>query len=283
MLKILKSRYSCLRLLLGGVILAGSLMLSSCEQRIDGTSDESFKASLEKIYENLSEEEAEEFTASYFMIGFSYGVEEARKKLDGLTVSEVNELAKSLKLNREKKEQEEAKRRCDEEAAQRYEEIFELRERIQVLKQQEKENARYNSLLDKIVLTGASFRREKSRYSSMTDPVVSFTIHNKTDISISRVRIHAKLMSEGRKVAWMEEDIYHSFRGGLEPGETQTLNLDMNSLTAWGSLKNRDDYQLILTPKGIWDENDEEICVSAKNPTEERLECEARLLELERK
>ena len=117
----------------------------------------------------------------------------------------------------------------------------------------------------------------------MTDPIVSFTIHNRTDIAISCVRIHAKLMSEGRKLAWIEDDFSYKFRGGLEPGETQTLNLDMNSFSDWGSLKNRDDYKLILTPKAIWDENDEEICVSSKNPTEERLECEARLLELERK
>ena len=117
--------------MLGGFILAGSLMLSSCEQRIDGPSDEAFKASLEKIYENLSEEEAEEFTASYFVVGFSYGAEEGRKMLDGLTVSEVNELAKSLQNKRKAQEQEEAKRRKSEEDAERYEEIIELREKME--------------------------------------------------------------------------------------------------------------------------------------------------------
>ena len=270
-----------------------SIMLSSCEKRFDGTTEESAKASMESMADSLTDEEKKEFATSFMVIGFANleDVDNLNKKLHGKTVAEINAMAAEIseqkkaeqekrRIEQEKREKEEAERRKAEEEKRRQEEINSLTEKIGVLRKQAEENSSNQAYRDKIVISGASFYLEKQPYINALRPIISFTISNTTEASISRISLNAVLTSTGRKVPWVKDTFGYSFKGGLNPGEEQKIELDANMFSEWGSMKKRDDYHLQLSINKVFDETEEEIWAIHQDVEKEIQECEERLKNL---
>lgn len=104
-----------------------------------------------------------------------------------------------------------------------------------------------------VVISKTGFRVIKDGY--ITRPVISFTICNKTKSALSAISADVVLMSRGRKVPWAKDSFRYSFPGGLNPGETQSLDLDPGMFSRWAKLENRDDYRLSIVVTHAEDEN----------------------------
>ena len=267
-----------------------ALTMTACEERYDGSSNEAAKASMEKMCKSLTVDETKEFASSYMIIGLDNLGDDytLNKMLDGKTVAEINAVAAEIKakreaekekrrIEREQREKEEAERRKAEEEQRRQEKISALTEKISVLRKQEEENQANQAKRDKIIITGASFRMEKDRFINTPKPIISFTINNTSEATISQLSFDAVLTSTGRKVPWVKDGFSYSFKGGLNPGEQQKLDLAPNPFSDWGRVENRDDYQLQLTIDSVYDETEEKIWLIHKNTEKERLECEQEL------
>lgn len=277
-------------------LFSGALLLfASCEQRIDASSQEATTESIKKICEDLSPSEKEIFQASCLIIAIDAGIaDDGYKKLDGLTVEEVNAMAEAIsqrrKIEREQREKEEAARRKkleeeriarekEEAERQRQAEIRLLTEKLATLKEQEATNMRHAECRNKVIICATSFRKAKNEF--MEQPVIAFTIQNKSEQTLSAIIVDAVLTSTGRKVPWVTDVFRYSFRGGLNPGEEQKLELSPNMFSDWGRLENRPDYLLELTLKQAEDETGKTIWETYENVSEERAACEAKLNELQ--
>lgn len=277
-------------------LFSGALLLfASCEQRIDASSQEATTESIKKICEDLSPSEKEIFQASCLIIAIDAGIaDDGYKKLDGLTVEEVNAMAEAIsqrrKIEREQREKEEAARRKkleeerierekEEAERQRQAEIRLLTEKLATLKEQEATNMRHAECRNKVIICATSFRKAKNEF--MEQPVIAFTIQNKGEQTLSAIIVDAVLTSTGRKVPWVTDAFRYSFRGGLNPGEEQKLELSPNMFSDWGRLENRPDYLLELTLKQAEDETGKTIWETYENVSEERAACEAKLNELQ--
>jgi len=90
------------------IALVFTALLSGCgEPTIDGTSDESFKASIEVIGNGMTQEERKDFGTAYAVIAMKMtfegkGVSEIRKSLHGKTAKEVFAMAEKIKADRSK-------------------------------------------------------------------------------------------------------------------------------------------------------------------------------------
>lgn len=277
-------------------LFSGALLLfASCEQRIDASSQEATTESIKKICEDLSPSEKEIFQASCLIIAIDAGIaDDGYKKLDGLTVEEVNAMAEAIsqrrKIEREQREKEEAARRKkleeeriarekEEAERQRQAEIRLLTEKLATLKEQEATNMRHAECRNKVIICATSFRKAKNEF--MEQPVIAFTIQNKSEQTLSAIIVDAVLTSTGRKVPWVTDGFRYSFPGGLNPGEEQKLELSPNMFSDWGRLENRPDYLLELTLKQAEDETGKTIWETYENVSEERAACEAKLNELQ--
>jgi hypothetical protein len=88
--------------------------------------------------------------------------------------------------------------------------------------------------LERIQITKPRFSYQKSNF--LEEPIISFTIANRGTIPIKRIFVLGKLQTPGRAIAWVEGDFNYEFSGGLEPGETQELNLAPNMFGPWSKV-----------------------------------------------
>lgn len=82
-------------------------------------------------------------------------------------------------------------------------------------------------------------RIDFSRVERNGDPVtLHLTCHNQTDFAVSKVRVRAKVVSEGRTIPWAKDDYLIRIRGGVEAGETrritETIQGDLSFVPAAG-------------------------------------------------
>lgn len=252
------------------LVLATGLICSGCGKKINASSEEKMKSSIETLQKSMSQEEAKEFTACCAVVVLAnlHKGEDAYKVLDGKSPEEVKWMAQTIK---EKRQAEEKMRKAE----RKQKDIAELRERIAELDKVIKQNDENRTQLRKIIITGATFKKVKNRFSE--DPSISFSINNSSEKTISRIICKAVLTSTGRSVPWLEDGFGYSFRGGLNAGEKQHLDLRPNPFGDWGELDNRDDYTLSLTLIGIENEKKDPLWIIEDGAEKEKAECEQKL------
>lgn len=207
------------KLMIVGVV--ALLATAACSPKIDGSSEEAFKASTEKVAKSLSDAERAEFAGAVMAIGMSnvdFGdmmsgkstpdamSAKMRESLNGLTADEVIERAKGLRAERDVKEREQA--------------LAEIRE-LQAEKAAAEQAKRQ---------LGA-FQVARSRYvvqDGIIGPEPSFemTVRNGTGRPVSRAYFKAVLASPGRSVPWKSEPFNYEIPGGIEPGEQKDWTLE---------------------------------------------------------
>ena len=203
----------------------------SCGQKIDGSTEETYKESLESLKKSLSPEEVVKLEEALKNIAFqnieSFAdlsdvdriLEDAREKLDGMTYEEI--------VDEGKRVQEIIDERNKEQARLEIEELYAKKE---------------NSTKDSIQL--AKFKIEKSRfykrksgiYYITYDPIIDITVFNGTEEAISRAYFKGVLKSPERTIPWIVEEFNYQIPGGLEPNEKVNWKLEPNILSNLGEV-----------------------------------------------
>ncbi|APY10168.1 hypothetical protein BWZ22_02480 [Seonamhaeicola sp. S2-3] len=210
-----------------------SILIVSCQKKIDGSTEESMKKSIEEINESLDESKKEEFQESMQLMMFN-GLELAdlmkedgaenmandfKTRVDGMTAEDIIEEGKKIKKQIEQKKKEQAKS-----------EILELY------------SARENAEKDKQMLSKFEVKRSRfyirksGTYYITKEPIIELTVKNGTDQAVSRAYFTGTLASPERTIPWIKDDFNYEISGGLEPGEEVTWYLAPNMFSDWGEV-----------------------------------------------
>lgn len=203
------------------IIATVALALSACSPKLDGSSDEAFKASAEKVAKSLPEEKRGQFAGAMMAIGMS-NIDFAdvmsgkatpdsmsakmRESLNGLTADDVIERAKGIGAERDAKERQQA-----------LAEIKELQDKKVASDQAKRQLASFQVLRSRYVVTDGIIGPE---------PSFEMTVRNGTNRPVSRAHFLAVLASPGRAVPWKSEPFNYEIPGGIEPGEQKEWKLE---------------------------------------------------------
>lgn len=230
-----------------------TLVFSSCAKKIDGTSEESFKKSINEIKTSLSEEKKEKFEESIQLITF-HGMDfsdlmnedaaektadNLRSKLDGMTSDEIIAKGENIKAEIERKKKEQAKQ-----------EIKELYEKKDIANEHKEKLKKFE------VIRSRFYKRET--YLG-TEPIIELTVKNGTESAISRAYFEGTLASAGRSVPWIQDEFNYQISGGLEPEEKTTWKLAPNMFSDWGDVDAPKDAVLTVKVLGLDGPEGEEL------------------------
>jgi hypothetical protein len=209
------------------------LLLASCAKKIDGSSEESMRTSIEAIKKSLSDAEKKEFEEAMLLImfhGFDFGrllkedgyenkSADFNSKLDGKTAADVIAEGKRIKEKIASQKKEKAKT-----------EIAGLYEKRAIAEAARIKLAKFE------VIKSRFYKTKNGTYYITDEPVIELTVRNGTDQAISRAYFKGTLSSVGRTVPWLKEDFNYQISGGLEPGEEATWRLSPNMFSEWGKV-----------------------------------------------
>lgn len=226
------------------LICSVALLLSGCDKpKIDASTDETMKSSLQKVKDSLPEDKQQEFSEATSTIlmnsvdmkammagafsgnGDAIAMQQAQKAkdaLNGKTGEEIINEAKAIQAERAQKEQKQA-----------LQEIADLQDK-RVKSQQAKEE------LKKFVVNKSRFYFQKQEYGRPR-PVIELSVENKTNTPISRAYFKGTIASPGRAIPWLVDTFNYPIPGGLEPGEKADWPLLPNMFSDWGKVEAPDD------------------------------------------
>lgn len=228
------------------LLLSISLIILGCsEPKIDASSEESLKSSVEKVKNSLSEKDQKEFEESLMFLAmqnldlsdiFQSGVDpdafaenylnRIKNELDGKSASDIITKANALRQELEEKQRKQA-----------IEEIEELEAKKRDAELAKEELLRFEILRSRFYKRADTFRDQ---------PIIEMTIRNNTDFAVSRAYFRGTYATPGRQVPWLVDDFNYSISGGLEPGEEQSWSLAPNQFGDWGRLEARSDAILTI-------------------------------------
>jgi hypothetical protein len=76
------------------------------------------------------------------------------------------------------------------------------------------------------------------RYGGLYEPRISFTVVNKSAVTISKVYLTGVLKAKGRAVPLAAQNFSFSIPGGLQPGERKHFDLEATAYGDWSSMTN---------------------------------------------
>ncbi|WP_312268048.1 DUF6694 family lipoprotein [Pseudescherichia sp.] len=226
------------------VACALALLLSGCDKpTVDASTDESMKASLQKIKESLPESQRQEFAEATSTIMMSnidiktvmagafagnadavaaQQADKAKAALNGKTGEEIINEANAINAERAKREQQQA-----------LQEIAELQK-----KKSQSQDAKES--LRNFIVNKSRFYFQKQEFGGPR-PVIELSVENKTNTPISRAYFKGTIASPNRSIPWLVDTFNYSIPGGLEPGEKADWPLLPNMFSDWGKVEAPDD------------------------------------------
>ena len=226
------------------VVLAAMMAIFGCAKRkIDATSDESLKTSIEKVRQSLPETKRKAFDEAVQVLAFSNldlgsmlsdamsgtnsSVNSMKEALAGKTGIQIIAEAEKVKVERQEKEKNQAlqeineleakKKKCDEDRAQ---------------------------LASFKVIRSRFYKRNREYLGP--EPIIELTVKNETKFPVSRAYFTGTLASPNRSVPWLKDQFNYEISGGLEPGEQATWRLSPNMFSDWGTVKTPKDAVLTV-------------------------------------
>jgi len=216
--------------------------------KINTTTNETMKESIQKVIDSLKKEEQKEFKAAVEFIMFSQMDMKAvfanamagkqvdkdklksdmKKTLHGKTGLEVIALAKE---NRIQRQAENAKIKKERLSWQKTIDLKELKKLREKKAQYDKSKAGLSQFK---VVSSKFYKQRKNEYSSRLSPIIVLEVRNESQYPISRIFCKGTIRSEGRSVPWLVEDFNYQISGGLEPNETRDWSLSPNMFSKWG-------------------------------------------------
>ncbi|MCK9522443.1 MAG: hypothetical protein M0R76_05270 [Proteobacteria bacterium] len=250
-----------------GIAIAFLLLIGCSSPKVDTSSDETMKASIEKVRNSLPEAKRKDFDDSLQLLAFSQielkdiftagatGIDNLTDKmkasLNGKTGNQIIAEAEQIRKEREKQEQQQALEREEQERQQALEEIKELEE-----KRLNSENAREQ--LKKFQIIRSRFYMREQSYSR-PQPIIEMTVKNGTGHAVSYGYFEGTVASLNRSVPWHKDTFAYKIPGGLEPGEEATWKLLPNMFSDWGKIDAPNDAVFTVTVKKLNDANNESI------------------------
>ncbi|WP_394906088.1 DUF6694 family lipoprotein [uncultured Mesonia sp.] len=234
-----------------------ALTLTACSKKIDASTDEAMKSSVEEIENSLSEEKKEEFTSALQLVMMSNlnlgdvlsgdtdvdkSLSNIKDKLDGKSADDIIQLAEDIRAENERKKKEQAK--------------IEIQELLQ-----KKEKAKKDRIaLQKFEVKRSRFYKRKSGIYYVTEePIIELTVLNGTNHPVSRAYFTGTLTSPDRSIPWIKDDFNYTISGGLEPGEEVTWYLAPNTFSDWGDVDASKDAILTVETNQIDGPNEETL------------------------
>lgn len=74
------------------------------------------------------------------------------------------------------------------------------------------------------------------RYGGLEQPTITFTVKNKSALTISKIYLTGVLKYAGRSVPLASQDFDLSVPGGIQPGEQKHFDLDATTYGGWGNV-----------------------------------------------
>ncbi len=229
------------------VMIALAVLVTGCgDKKVDSSTDEKLKTSMEAVKRSLDDEKKKEFEDAVKAMVFSEignifeasanpdGTQRTIKdKLHGKTANEIIAEGNRIIVERKKKEREQA-----------LSEIEETKTKVAELEKKRSDADKAKEDLKKFNVVRSRFYFRK--ISFMEEAVIELTVKNETQHAVSRAYFHGVLSSPGRSVPWVKDSFNYTISGGLEPREQVTWKLSPNMYGEWGNApKGRND--MILT------------------------------------
>jgi hypothetical protein len=236
-----------------------ALSAASCDvgggpTKIDGSSQSAFHASIQKATAELSPADQSAFTKAMMIIAFKdigdaagtgglAGAVAAMPKSEDAAFSKLSALANGktateIIAEAGKVQKERTSRQTIADQTQ-----------IDTLTKQISDTATAQAaaqtVLVKLVIKGARFYFPADQI--IQRPVVDFSITNGSELAIKKAFFHATLTTPGRPVPWVDDDFNYDIPGGLNPGESQRLQLSPNMFSKWGNADLKARRDLVLT------------------------------------
>ncbi len=222
------------------ILLLASIMYS-CTKKIDGSSQEKLKTSIDEIKSDLEGKKKDQFVQSIGLIlwdnldfGGIPGEIEVNpmsypylKNLDGMTSEEV--ITKGRKI---------AKKEVDS--------LYEKKNKAEMHKEKLKQFK---------ILEADIYSRED--HLGREENIIQLKVKNNSEKPISRIYFNGILKSPERSVPYHEETFNHTISGGLEPGETKKWNLSPSMMSDWYDVEIPDDAKFSVEVTRVNDKNEE--------------------------
>lgn len=256
-------------------LLVTACLVVSCNEKIDGSSESAYKASLERMAKGKSEEENKELLRDMVVIAFYYeDATELRKAVHGKDRQQLKEFAEhireltrmkkeALAKQREEEERENEKRRIEENQRQ---ERLKCEEQLKKLQPELvnglSELCQYlenSAKLRQVEVHKPGFMQEKIEaigIPSYYQPVIELTIENKSEEAISAIAFRAKLFEPGRPVCMVDEKVGYKIQGGVNSQEIKEVQIGLNRFSEWGQLEKRI-YLIDVELLGVYDSSGE--------------------------
>ena len=219
-----------------------ALGLGACQPRIDASSAQAYAGSIQAMTEHMTPEQRQEFQSSLIAIAFNTSDPAgqmfaqsdpaspiflaAASRIAGRTAPEIVHLGYETRIGILDRE---------------------IAEAMASIQRQTAERDRHRAIFDNVHIDGARYHVGDTIGIPM--PGIAFTITNNSAIPIKAIYLHGVLTSPGRALPWVAGDLNYQFSGGLEPNETQHLDLQPNMFGEWRAddrYSNRSDLQLTL-------------------------------------
>jgi len=224
-------------------LLIGLVLCGCGDPKIDGSTDEKFRNSIEKVKTSLPEIQREKFEKAITIIALGdvtdlgtlakLGTTEAfrsrlNERLNGKTGKEILALAEQIENERNKQNRKNA-----------IKEIEELRKKLFSEKP---------DVLEKFTIELSRFCHEKVGFINAN--YIELSVRNNTGKAVSRAYFRGVLLSPGREIPWVEEEFNYDIPGGLEPGESALWKL--SPFGQWDKAPNeREDLILAVRVIGL--------------------------------
>ncbi|MGM9482946.1 DUF6694 family lipoprotein [Roseateles sp. NT4] len=220
-------------------------LLAGCsDPKLDASSDEAMKVSVQRVREKLPEAKRGEFDEALQLLAFSQidigevmrdssgpatVQEKVRAAVNGKTAAEVISAGTKIKEERLARERTQA--------------LAEIKE----LEASRLAATRAAEQLKKFEVIRSRFYQHPRAFIGGSEPVIELTVKNSTGSPVSRAYFEGTVASTGRSVPWIKDTFNYSISGGIESGEQASWKLAPNMFSEWGTAKVPDDAVFTVT------------------------------------
>jgi len=243
------------------VLLIMAVFLSGCaDPKIDVSTEELSKKSVEKVRNSLPEAKRAEFdnamqaiimSAAFSKINFADIMagkkpEEPTSKdalkilqpIHGKTGEQVIAEGNRIKEEYAAKEKERVAKRLAEDREKAAKDREDVLAKIKDLESKKALVEASKAELVKFRIISARFYKKDKKFMDRIigkEPAIDLNVKNETSHPVSRAYFIGTLSSPGRSVPWLREDFNYSILGGLEKGEEAVWKLAPNPYGKWGT------------------------------------------------
>ena len=190
-----------------GVITFGVIHFN--KPRIDISTDEKMKSSVERLKDSLNDEQKTKFEQALRYIAF-----------DGLTLSDIMSAEDTIKRIKDKLKN------------KSYDDIIEdankiIKREITNLKNEKASSESAKKSLEDIIVQRTTITSDTSGF--LPRRILYMLVKNNTGRTLSTVAFNIKTFAPGREVPYLDDDFKYEIPGGIQAGETLEWKLEPNT------------------------------------------------------